>query len=308
LLAVTDEKGVFGKTAGDQLRRLASSVYWAGMGSWGIRVFRGTQQEYFRQIESIYASRARRQRKDDGDWLDPHRGVTWHPALLELMPEGFPEEAQLQLNRDEALFIREQWKKTHPDSLLAWLAFDTESLDKGAQAEAPWLHPRQAEFPPQMRDLVEHGHRFSDLLAGAALVYNLRLSEVDGRQEKVEHYRSDLSAWSNKFAARGLMHWDLDSFWESVVGKGHSISSRTRIFIGEWLRILKDTDGHIVDSKIAHALIERRERDMKGPRSRFSNPAARKQWGGASGLEPLSYRWGITRTFLTDLQVGLESA
>ncbi len=164
LLSTTDEKGVFGKSAGDQLKRLASSVYWAGMGSWGIRVYHGSQQEYFRQVESIYTARARRQRKDDGDWLDPHRGMTWHPALGKLMPEDFPDYAQLQLSRDESLFVREQWRKTHPESLLAWLAFDANSLDSNVIADAPWLHPRQEQFPVPMKTLVEHGRQFSALI------------------------------------------------------------------------------------------------------------------------------------------------
>ncbi|WP_182657442.1 DUF6361 family protein [Stenotrophomonas lacuserhaii] len=308
LLSTTDEKGVFGRSAGDQLKRLASSVYWAGMGSWGIRVYHGSQQEYFRQVEAIYAARARRQRKDDGDWLDPHRGMTWHPALGQLMPEDFPDHAQLELSRDESLFLREQWKKTHPESLLAWLAFDAKSLDSNVMVDAPWLHPRQEQFPVPMKTLVEHGRQFSALIAGAALVYNLRLCEVDGRQESVEQYKQDLKEWSDRWISTGLNSWKVEDFWASVDGKGHSISSRTRSFVGEWLRILKETGGQVVGSSSARALIERREQNMKGARSRFTNHAARKQWGGASGLVPLTYRWGITSVFLDDLAAGLEAA
>lgn len=308
LLSATDEKGVFGRSAGDQLKRLASSVYWAGMGSWGIRVHHGTQQDYFRQIESIYTVRARRLRKDDGDWLDPHKGTTWHPALRHLLPEGFPDIVNLQLSRDESLFIREQWRKTHPNSLLAWLAFDVKSLDSNMKADAPWMHPRQEQFPVLMRNLVEHGRQFSALIAGAALVYNLRLCEVDGRQDSVELYKQHLREWSDRWLSTGLKSWSVEDFWASVDGKGHSISSRTRSFVGEWLRILKESGGQIVGSGPARALIERREQDMKGARSRFTNHAARKQWGGASGLVPLTYRWGITSVFLGDLANGLEAA
>lgn len=307
-LSATDEKGVFGKSAGDQLKRLASSVYWAGLGSWGIRVYRGTQQEYFRQIESIYAARSRRLRKDDGDWLDPHRGTTWHPALEALMPDDFPDNVKLNLSRDESLFVREQWKKTHPDSLLAWLAFDAKSLDPSVRADAPWLHPRQEQFPAPMRVLVEHGRQFSSLIAGAAIVYNLRLCEVDNRQERVDHYQKELKGWGDRFLSSGLTTWNVEDFWTSIDGKGHYISSRTRGFVGEWLRILKASSGQVADSKSARTLIERREQDMKGVRSRFTNHAARKQWGGASGLVPLTYRWGITSTFLGDLAAGLEAA
>ena len=304
-LAKTDQGGVFGKSAGDQLKRLASSVYWAGLGTWEIRKFPGTQQEYFRRIESVYAARSRRQKKDDGEWLDPHRGTTWHPALAGLLPSEFADEPTLQLSREEAQFIREQWRKTHPDSLLAWLAYDKESLEPSVRADAAWLHPRQAAFPLAMQRIVTHGHRFSHLMLGAALVYNLRLSEVDGRAENVERYRAQLAAWSEAYPASGLADWALDEFWLSFSGSRHAISTRTRAFVTEWLRILKEASGMALGVAAANKLVERREQDMKGSRSRFTNAAARKPGGGSSGLTPVTYRWGITQTFLQDLATGL---
>ncbi|HYM89663.1 MAG TPA: DUF6361 family protein, partial [Nitrospiraceae bacterium] len=38
-----DTAGVFGKRAGGGLKRLPSSVYWAGLGMWQIRRFQGSQ-------------------------------------------------------------------------------------------------------------------------------------------------------------------------------------------------------------------------------------------------------------------------
>ncbi len=306
-LANANEKGVFGRSAGEQLKRLPSSVYWAGLGSWGLRVFRGTQQEYYRQVDAIYVSRGRLRKKDDGDWLDPHRGITWHPTLKELKPADFPESADLQMRADESQFIREQWKKLHPESLLAWLAFDHPSLSPQLHAEAPWLHPRVAQFPDAMRTLVGHGRNFSNLVAGAAQLYNLHLSEVDGRSERIESYRELVQEWGRNYAASGLARWDLPAFWGSVVDQGHSISLRTQRFVGDWLAIVRDAKGDILDSATARALIARREQDMKQGRSRFTNAAARKQWSGASGLAALTYRWGITSTFLDDLASGLAS-
>lgn len=307
-LAETDERHVFGRSAGRDLQRLASSVYWAGLGNWGIRLYRGTQQEYFRRIDSIYEARARRQRKDDGDWLDPHRGVTWHPALRDLMPKSGLDGVDLKLSRDEASFVREQWKKHHGESLLAWLAYDTNSLAGDLHAEAPWLHPRQAEFPDGMKALVEHGRRFSHLVAGAALIYNLRLCEVDGRTDDVDRYRQQVNAWAWRLPTSGLLSWDVDGFWSNVEGRGHTITAKTRSFVAEWLRVVAEAKGQLVDSKPARALVERREMDMKGDRSRFTNLAARARWRGASGLVPLTYRWGITKTFLDDLSAGLRAA
>lgn len=52
------EAGVFGGRSGRQLKRLPSSVYWAGLRAWGIRLFDLSQDQYHRQIGVIYNRRA----------------------------------------------------------------------------------------------------------------------------------------------------------------------------------------------------------------------------------------------------------
>lgn len=300
------ERGAFGRVTGHELQRLASSVYWAGLGRWGLRVFQGTQQDYFRRIDSIYAARHRKQRWEDGDWLDPHKGATWHASLRELAPDGkldtLLEQATLELSHDEAQFLREQWRRLHPDSLLSWLAFDNDSLCNRVAVDAPWLHPRQGSFPAAMRQLVEHGRLFSKLVQGAALVYNLYLSEVWMRVEGEEAYRADLAEWAATVPSSGLADWKLQDFWLCVIGKNHTITPRTQQFIDRWWRLVSEAPDRILSSKAARELIRHREEDMKGARSRFKNAG---NWGGGSGLTVLTYRWGLASGFLSDLAAGL---
>ncbi len=49
------EAGIFGGRSGRELKRLPSSVYWAGLGSWGIRLVDLSQDAYHRGIDRIYA-------------------------------------------------------------------------------------------------------------------------------------------------------------------------------------------------------------------------------------------------------------
>ena len=58
LMDSDDQAGVFGKTAGKKLKRLPSSVYWAGLGVWGIRLTPFSQDEYHRRINEIYRRRS----------------------------------------------------------------------------------------------------------------------------------------------------------------------------------------------------------------------------------------------------------
>jgi hypothetical protein len=55
LLDGDDADGVFGRTAGDGLKRLPSSVYWAGLRRWGILRADVSQEEYPEIIDGLHA-------------------------------------------------------------------------------------------------------------------------------------------------------------------------------------------------------------------------------------------------------------
>ena len=57
LMDSDDPRGIFEKTAGKRLKRLPSSIYWAGLGVWGIRLTPFSQGEYHRRIDETYRRR-----------------------------------------------------------------------------------------------------------------------------------------------------------------------------------------------------------------------------------------------------------
>ena len=93
----SDDLGVFGKTAGKSLKRLPSSVYWAGLGVWGIRLTPFSQGEYHRRIDETYRRRhtlkaSEKDAKVRGDDVDQEQRMatlSWHPRLPD-PPEQFP--------------------------------------------------------------------------------------------------------------------------------------------------------------------------------------------------------------------------
>lgn len=301
------EWGVIGREAGSTLKRLASSVYWAGTGAWGLRRFTGTQQQYFAQVDSIRAARKARRRREDGDEHDGDvTRDTWHPRLIELMPEAFPNGVNLSLTREEATLLLDQWRLVQPDSLLTWLALDAAKTGDMPQSDWIWAHPRAAEFPARVRTLLMHGQRFSALVEGAALLYNLQLSELGERAERVDEYTSWLASWGEQYGPL-LSGWDLKDFWPLVLGHGHGISEETRRFVQTWLDAAVKTGPKVGESKLARRLIEARETRLKGGRSRFMNRAALNQWGGSSGLQRLNYRWPTASNFLREWHAGMNA-
>ena len=123
-----DLVGIFGKTAGEHLKRLPSSVYWAGLGVWGIRLTPFSQSEYHRRIDEIYHRRHTlkaleedaRTRGDDVDREQQMATLSRH-SRLPAPPEQFPSKIDLALSREEAEFIRDCINVACPNSLLSHL-------------------------------------------------------------------------------------------------------------------------------------------------------------------------------------------
>lgn len=310
LMETDDQSGVFGKTAGKQLKRLASSVYWYGLGSWGIRSLEVTQDQYHQQIGLIYRRRLDSKRLykedreygDDRDRVPPQETVTWHPRLPQA-PVSFPEKVDFKLTREEAEFLLERITRSHPDSLLAHLAMHCGLTD----VEAPWQHPEWAGFRSNDKKLLEHARLFSDVMHGAALLYNLQLTEIKDLPEMEAEYRDRLDDWAKSLDIAVIRRWDLKDLWSFTIGHGHIITGATRRFIEAWIDLVIRRVREISDDKTARHLIEMRERALKQTRSRFTNRKALEQWGGQSGTRKLLFRWPNTKVFLEDLHQGMTA-
>ena len=66
LKAGGESNGIIGRDAGPRLQRLPSSVYWAGLGAWGIRVFPGSLDSLFVSLRGRGRSRGARKRGRPG--------------------------------------------------------------------------------------------------------------------------------------------------------------------------------------------------------------------------------------------------
>lgn len=287
--------GIFGRTARGTLKRLPSSVYWAGLGTWGIRRFPGSQDQYHGALDGIYRLRRAVEHRTGEEAGEAGVSDTWHPKLPEA-PDGFPHDTDFRLTAEEGDFVRERIVTTHPRSLLAYLVLHARPAD----APFPWMHPDLAAFPEESRELLEHARLFSQAMEGTAILYNLMLAEVAAQSGLVDEHRHGMARWSAALDRDGIRAWPLDRFWMLVSGTSHTVTHRARTFVGSWVEAIR---GHDEDSPHTRALVRARETLLKGGRSRFSNRRALEQWRGRAGLRPMSYRWPTVSTFLSDLAV-----
>lgn len=160
-LAVEGAHGVIGIDARASLKRLPSSIYWQGLGSWGIRTFPGSQSQYHRSLDAHHRRAARTSRGDDAQ-LDARAPVNWHRGLPPV-PDAFPERASMVLTPHERAYLRERIMLAHPRSLLAHLTH-VEPWDTTPFA---WLHPEFSQLPARHQHELHHARCFSEMVHGA---------------------------------------------------------------------------------------------------------------------------------------------
>lgn len=245
-----DEIGTIGKLAKGTLKRFPSSIYWLGLSAaWGIRTFDGTHADYHRFIESG-ANRAEREaRDDDGEPVGEGSRRSWH-AGLPRAPEEFPKRATLDLTRSEAAYLRERIRLNAPGTMLALL------LRSGPIPDVayPWMHPRFADLPQDLRDALTHAQCFAEAMHGAAMLYNLMLAEADER-DSVGEFRDRLTAWSEELQGREreLRAWKVADFW-LLARKQANVPPSTFAFINHWLELRTwETPSRACDDKTARA-------------------------------------------------------
>lgn len=290
--------GVIGRDAGVRLQRLPSSVYWAGLGAWGIRLFPGSRETYFSALPRL---RRRRERSADAETQGQYdlQSATWHPGLPPA-PSNLLEMTTFRLTKDEAQFIRDRLVAEAPTTLLTWLSRQAGN----GQCAYIWQHPALGDFPPAIRRLVEHAENFSGVIHSASLLYNLQLAELRDRDDWAEHYRERLAQWANELNWNALADWSLADFWRAVDHSAHTIRPPLLRFVEDWVTVVTTSPTGLPDSETARTLVKERERRLKTSQSRFSNQTVRDRWGGASGADRLSFRWGQAQSHLADLLHG----
>ena len=110
-------QGVIGYTAGRDLKRMPSEIYWGGLGTWGIRRLDLSIAEYAQRASA--PGRLRPERDDDGNPTKPAASM-W--AAVPPPPENFLHgKITFELRPDEAQALADCIRQRHPNTLLAVL-------------------------------------------------------------------------------------------------------------------------------------------------------------------------------------------
>jgi hypothetical protein len=302
--------GVIGSQAGERLQRPPSVVYWAGLWRWGIRTFSGSLAQYHLAFDGLASEARRGLRSDDaeGELVEVSRR-NWHGGLPE-PPADLFEATSFRLRRHDAEYLQERSLTSVPDTFLAHLVRGRRIPEK---ADAPWLYPDLGQLPSDLQGAVEHGRRFSLLVSGAQLVYNLLMAEravdegIHTDAQLVDRYRERLNGWFEELNTdlRRLRSWDRAAFWAFVRELNPALRPATYRFAETWMTYALENPEAAPDRGEVRALIANRERQLKGGLARLQSRRALERWNGDSGTGRLTYRWNEGRRAAIDIVDGL---
>jgi hypothetical protein len=179
------------------------------------------------------------------------------------------------------------------------------------------MHPQYNEFGPQIKERLEHARNFSEIMHGAAWLYNVMLSEEVNKpankseqNDSVNRYRQAMLEWYKYFKSEStrFSSWNKKLFWEIVAEQNPRVPNATKTFCMQWINYainsVSSFEEFIANVSI-RSLIKDRERSLKKENARLSNSRALEAWRGESGIGQLDYRWRIARTMVKDILTGL---
>lgn len=306
-----DADGNIGRLARAGLQRLPSNIYWLGLDRWGIRLYKGSQDQYHRSLDAFYAYRERGTRHAEdgrGDLVGSHYAGNWDPGIPE-PPADFPKQASMRLLPHEAVYLRERLQFKASDSLLAFLVT---SCSLTSWPETPWMHPQFTLFPSHIQEQLFHARNFAEIIHGAALLYNLMLAQKRGVDNWIDAYKNALNKWIEAMQGRlaELQRWNITQFWLTSRQFGAHISTLTVQFVERWINIALQPARlqTIATDSDARNLIHQREQFLKRGLARLDNQRSLDLWSGAAGAAALQYRWPTAWRIVSDIQEGLIKA
>jgi len=305
LKAGGETTGIIGGAAGKNIMRLPSDIYWPGLCTWDIfqpgKVNYATRDLYHASLDEIYRRRKSESRDEADEVIYSDNLETWHHSLPD-PPDDFMDETTFRLTRAEAEFLKERIQDNCSGKLLEFFV-SNQVPDLGT---VPYLWETGLELPSDIAKQVDYAERFSLLMHGSQILYNIYVSRLMGEGYDYEWISEVMDEWFQEY--RNILAVRGDWSPESLPGIGARVDRRTSRFCREWHGIassLSEWTELLEPGHKAVNLIHGREHYLKGNRARMVSQEARDRWNGSSGMSRLDFRWRVARNIISDIVEGL---
>lgn len=304
-----DSDGLLGSRVKTALKTLPSQIYWAALGTYGIRCVAGATRE------SVLLDDETETIESD----DPVSGPgTWHGSIP-AHPEGFPATVPsgFTLTREEAEWLRDRMVTAAPGTLLEYFIHHPPE----GEFSFPWQDPAAQGITGTLRSQLNHARSFSAVMHGAQLLYNFMLAEryeaagFEGHEDLIDEYEELIEHWAQELPNEvKLDTWDVHALVQLAnTQRTRPVPRDTQLFVHNWTELVRqhfasqDPVSELTGSPAARNLIARREKQTKGQHGRLHSDKRLSSWGGASGAARLTFRWSYVRRILDDLHTGLAA-
>ena len=304
-----DKAGLLGSIAGTALKTLPSQIYWAALGTYGIRHDAGATRE-----STLLADETEVIESDD-----PVSGRgTWHGSIP-AHPEGFPAAVPsgFILTREEAEWLRDRMVTAAPGTLLEYFIHHPPE----GEFSFPWQDPAVQGVTGALRSQLDHARAFSAVMHGAQLLYNLMLAEryeaagFESHEDLIDEYEELIAQWAQELPTEvPLDTWDVHALITLVnTQRTRPVPEATQLFVHNWTDLVRqhfarrDPISSLAGASAVRDLISRREKQTKGQHGRLHSDKRLSSWGGASGAARLTFRWSYVQRILEDLHNGLAT-
>ena len=304
-----DNAGLLGSIAGTALKTLPSQIYWAALGTYGIRNDADATRE-----STLLADEAKTMESDESVRIQG----TWHGSIP-AHPEGFPATVPsgFTLTREEAEWLRDRMVTAAPGTLLEY--FIHHPPEGGFSF--PWQDPAAQGVTGPLRLQLDHARAFSAVMHGAQLLYNLMLAEryeaagFEGHEDLTDQYEDLIAQWAQQLPTEvPLGQWDVHALIALAnTQRTRPVPEATQLFVHNWTDLVRqhfarqDPIPTLTGASAARDLITRREKQTKGQYGRLHSDKRLSSWGGASGAARLTFRWSYVQRILEDLHHGLAT-
>ena len=293
-----DNAGVVGISAGEDIDKLPSEIFWAGLREWNIYLKLGSRSSYPRLRFNDKSKDIKFSGEIDDD-SNKSGDNFWHVTVK--APPKFLEKSTFQLETEEAKFLKEAIATSHPQSLLAWM-LNSKIKTSGA---FPWDCISRSEINPELARSLEYAELFSQLALGAVMLYQIHLARLINAGSDVKRLGELFKDWLVETRDMPEMKsWEMPKFWHHLREENSRLGKPTQDFVENWLAITRSnkTAKQIIEDMEIFDLLLSREVAMKSSkRARLATESARDNWDTSSTPSRINFRWHRVARIVNDI-------
>lgn len=201
------------------------------------------------------------------------------------------ENLSIQLNVDEAAFLRKQILKSIPDTLFAYLLKENIDIDRYESFEALYMELKNS-IPEEMEQMMKLACDFGRLVYVARIRYNLMLSDFQNEEalDEWEIYKKRL---------KEVADVDLEQIYEKLDIRNYGVKK----FLNQLREALLPNDVDGIDR-----IIRNREKDIKGANRAKLNHVGDYDYQSWIGGKWLDFRFFDACKIIRDIYQGEERA